>query len=359
MTMYKTKTNRLWWFSRFGVDPGQFILGPVPLAQALTQDAVEHVEGFTHALPDPDNIHMGDTIHLVRPGSYGDMLLLTPIVKALRIKYPGVDVKVVCHPRYAPILHGVVDTVDYPVTQEEFELPSNHYFFLEGVLEDPGDDKHMTYVARYAKACGLGRIHDRKILYKLTPEEAAWAEDTYPKAEGKVRVGIQVRASAENRTYHRQRVTAVMAHLLTKDIAQEIYLFGAPGDIDAAWGEVEGLVNLSAQDLAVRMSVAVAKTCDVLLVPDSLFMHVAGALDIPALVLSGPFDPSITQAEQKTVSAMRGMGPCRFCAYHPRGGNEFPPGMRCAVEGTCHVINSFSPDLVAHNLKKILAGKPI
>lgn len=358
MKMYKVKTNKLWWFSRFGVDPGTYILGPVPLAQALTQDAVEDVEVLGE--PELRDIQMGDTIHLVRPGNYSDLLRLTPVVRALRIKHPGVEVKVVAHPRFAPVLDKVVGTVDYPVTEADYEKESNHYFFLEGVVENPDKKNRLTnYVSLFAQACGIQRIKDRKILYNLTPTEEAWAEDTFPKDEGKVRIGIQVRSTAENRNYHRQKITEVMMHLLTKKTVDEIYLFGAPGDIDAKWGEVDGLVNLSEKDLSVRMSIAVAKTCDIMLVPDSLFMHVAGFFSIPALVISGSFDPSLTQASQTSVQAMRGMGDCRFCHHHPTAGSDFPPGERCSTEGSCHVINSFSPDVVAHNLKRILNGKTL
>ena len=361
--MYKVNCNQAWWFSRLGVDSGEYILGPMPLAQALTQNAVGEVENLQRKVVPgvlPSNVLSGDTIYLVRPGSFGDLLLLTPTVKALRLRYPGVAVKVVCHPRYAPILNGVVDTVGYPVKFEDYQQPSNHYFFLEGVLEHP--DKELagyTYATRFARACGLDRLDDRKVLYVLTADEMAWAEDSFPKESGKIRVGVQVRASAENRTYHRKRTVEVMAHLLRNRVADEIYLFGAPGDIDVAWGKADNLVNLSEKGLSVRMSVAVAKTCDVMLVPDSLFMHVAGALDIPALVLSGAFDPSLTQGDQKTVQAMKGMGPCRFCNYLPVGGNPFPPGKKCAVELQCSVLNSLSPEIVAHNLKNILHGKRI
>lgn len=346
-----------------GVDPGSYILGPVPLAQALTQNAVGSIQSLEDyrsemSMPEHREVESGDTIYLVRPGSFGDLLLLTPVVKALRIKYPGVQVKVACHPRYAPILDGVVDTVGYPVSTSDFDRVSNHYFFLEGVVEYP--DKSMrghTYVSRFAKACGIDKIHDRRLGYILTADEAAWAEDSFPKEEGKVRVGVQVRASAENRTYHRKKTVEVMAHLLNKGVADEIYLFGAPGDID--FPEVDKVTNLSNAGLSVRMSVAVAKTCDALLVPDSLFMHVAGALDIPALVLSGAFDPSITQGQQNTVHAMRGMGKCRFCNHLPVAGNAFPPGEQCSIDLQCRVINSLSPEVVAHNIKRILDGKGI
>lgn len=359
--MHLVHINQPWWFSMFEIPTGQYILGDVPLAQALTQHAVESIDAVTPATGIVD----GDNIFLVRPGSYGDLLLLTPVVRELEKIYPNSKVTVVCHPKYAVILDKVCETVPYPVTAEDYFNERNRYIFLEGVLEFPTkEEKIHNYVSRFAHACGIKKISDRRISYFLSPDEAAWAEDQHPKEEGKVRLGIQVRASAENRSYQPHKIVAVIANLLGKmggnKVVDEVFLFGAPGDIRDEWGDVPEITNLSADgDHSVRMSVAVAKTCDILLVPDSLFMHIAGALDIPAIVIAGSFDPSITQGQQRSVQSMRGMGNCRFCSHLPVAGNPFPPGEKCSVERVCSVINSFSPDVVAHNLTRVLRGKTL
>lgn len=352
-------TDKEWWFSRLRVPPGRYFLGDVPLAQALTQNAVKAIEEAQEPPVNHREFKPGETVVLARPGSFGDLLLLTSLVTQIRIDHPETEVKVACHPRYAPILHGVVDTVEYPILYSDRHEHFDHVAWLEGVVEHPDEsDKFSRYTTLYAKAVGYDTIDNDFLEYILTPEEAAYAEDNFPKEDGKVRVGVQVKASALNRTYNQQKLIEVMAHLLNRGVADEIFLIGAPGEI--TFPEVDKLVNLSAMDMSVRMSIAAASTCDALLVPDSLMMHVAGALDIPCLVLAGAFDPSQTQAAKvRSTQVIRGFGACRNCRHIPVAGNQFPPEQKCSVEGHCIVIDGISPDLIAHGLKKVLQGKTL
>jgi ADP-heptose:LPS heptosyltransferase len=285
------------------------------------------------------------------------LLLLTPVIRHLRLQNPGALVSVVCHPVYAPILHGVCDTLSYPSRYTDPDRDEARYD-LDDTLEAVADDK-VPLINRYAGKFGIKKLSHRKLDYIITPEEAAEAEERFPRTPGKVRLGVQVRTDVPNRNYPNKELLTALAKLVKKGIVHEIFLFGTPGSIRPGWSEVPEITDLTNPGLAIRQSIAAAKTCDALLVPDSIFMHIAGALNIPALVLSAAFDPSVTQAEQTTVQAMKSMATCRFCSWIPNGITSFPPDRQCVAENRCIALAGLSPDLVAHNVAKILEGKTI
>lgn len=350
-----------WWFSKLIVPPGSYVVDDVAAAQCLTQTRGTILETLQ-----PEHIPFmpkpGEDIIVHRPGSFGDLLLLTPVIRKLKSVYPDNKVVVACHPRYAPILSGVVDVTDYPLDLKTWKEHVGHHIWMEGVVEAP-DETGIRYTSRFARRAGFdkkqfGRGDDR-LTYILTPEEQAWQKDTYPRVEGKARIGIQVKASCLNRTYNWYKILEVMAKLIGNHLFPcEIYLFGGPGDVRLP-EPVDDVVNLADEEISmpVRMSIAVAKSCDAMLVPDSLMMHVGSALDIPTLVLSGAFDPADTLSSvSPTVEVMRGMGSCRNCRWLPVAGTQFPPGNRCADENHCIVIDGISPDLIASKLRKMVEG---
>lgn len=289
---------------------------------------------------------------LARTGGFSDLLLLTPTIRHLRLEHIGMDIKVACHPRYAPILDGVCDTIPYPIPADYENIHD-----LDESLES--GDRYTPLVNRFSQDLGIGRLKNRRIQYVVTEAEKNFAEDLYAKNEGKIRLGVHLQADDINRNYPVMRTLEVCAMLLRKGGIHEVFLFGSPGSIRPEIGELDHITDLTNPGLSIRQSIAVATTCDALLVPDSIFMHIAGALNIPALVLSAAFDPSVTQAEQTTVQAMKSLAPCRFCSWLPDGITEFPPDKPCVQVNQCIALAGLSPEVIARNVTAVLAGKQI
>lgn len=334
------------------IKPGNYVLDDMATAQCLSQTRGTEVRTeFVSNTPLKD-LAPGHQITICRTGSFGDLLLLTPLIRQLAKQYPDNPVKVACHPRYAPILHGVVSTIDFPLTSERFREVERGILWMEGVLEDP-NETGVRYTNRYARAAGIHRLDNERLDYVLTPEEEAWQIDTFPRKEGVNRIGIQVKASSLNRSYSQNLLSQVVLDVLKRPNT-EVYLIGAPEEIKLPGQAIENLHNLCDHSLPVRMSIAVAKSCDVLLVPDSLFAHVASALEIPAVLLSGPFDPADTLGAAPTVETMRGTGACRNCRWLPMAGAQFPPAQLCSAENRCLVLDGISPTLIAEKLLRIV-----
>lgn len=329
------------------VEPGDYAIGDSTLALALEQRTVGHIGDYDKDARTRRAGHI-----LARTGGFSDLLLLTPTIRHLRMTSPGFDLKVACHPRYAPILEGVCDTINYPI-------PANfgNVFDLDESLES--GDNLTPLINRFAKDLGIEKLKHRRLDYLLTDAEKGFATFSYPKEDGKVRLGVHLQTDSPNRNYPVRQTLEVCAALIRKGVIHEVFLFGSPGSIRPEIGALDHITDLTNPGLSIRQSIAVAATCDVLLVPDSIFMHVAGALNIPALVLSAAFDPSVTQAEQTTVQAMKSLATCRFCSWLPNGITDFPPDRQCVQVNQCIALAGLSPEIIARNVTSVLAGKSI
>lgn len=330
------------------VEPGDYAMGDSTLALALEQRTVGVISEYHRKGKE----YEATGCVLARTGGFSDLLLLTPTIRQLRISHPGLDIEVACHPRYAPILEGVCETIDYPVSADHGNIHD-----LDESLES--GDNLTPLINRFAKDLGIEKLKNRRLQYLLTDAEKDFASCEYPKEESTVRLGVHLQTDAPNRNYPVRQTLEVCAALLRKGVIHEVFLFGSPGSVRPEIGEINQITDTTNPGLSIRQSIAVAATCDALLVPDSIFMHVAGALNIPALVLSAAFDPSVTQAEQTTVQAMKSMATCRFCSWLPNGITDFPPDRQCVQANQCIALAGLSPEIVARNVKSVLEGKQI
>ena len=79
-------------------------------------------------------------------------------------------------------------------------------------------------------------------------------------------------------------------------------------------------------------------TCDAIVAPDSVFVHVGAALDIPTVGLYGPFDGTAYMQGMRG-EAIQGALRCSPCNHHPRG-DWFPAGGPCQKSGVCDALEA-------------------
>lgn len=295
-------------------------------------------------------------ILIVRPGSFGDLLLLTPLIRHLQKHFPDRPVKVSCLPQYAPILQGVVETVTYPLElpkdcvgsstrpaqlQDKIQELYPGLLWMEGVLENR--ESSSRYTNRYAQVAGIPRLDDEGLDYLVTPAEEFHQKRVYPRTN-RLRIGVQYRASTLTKSYPDGQVAAVCGLLL--DAGVEVVLLARHQEIQIP-GDRENFFNLAEHQLTIREVSAVAASCDALIVPDSYFAHLGNALGIPTVVLAGPYDPAITMAPSRHLHFMVGEGKCRNCQWH-HPTIPFHPTQACGLHEPqfCHVLATLKPSQV-------------
>lgn len=308
------------------------------------------------------------SLFIHRAGGFGDLLLLTPALRALKRAHPGCKVTVCTMPRYREVLAGnpCVDAfAEFPPTNKEIFAHDGVVSF-ENVIENNPKARTTHAVDLYAERLGVEvDPADRRPDYVITEEERAWAADflcSLPnpvegdrpsayslQASSLLRIGLQVNASTPARSYPAGPLSDLVDLLAGE---AQILLFGAPGEV-VTDGLNPRIVNLSARNLSFRQSCALLATCDALVAPDSALCHVAAALEVPTVALYGPF-PSHLRLTSSCQEAHDAHGVCAPCFHHSRGQEIFPHSRPCARTMSCHVLGGLPPARLFAQVMKLL-----
>jgi ADP-heptose:LPS heptosyltransferase len=286
---------------------------------------------------DPTKDWNGKHIWLYRGGGFGDLLMLTPLIRELKLRWPKCVVHVACGDQHYDQFDGIdviLESIPIPLkTREEIDCLVD---FEETVEGNPAAE-HLHLAQLFASRMGIV-LKDIKPEYHVKFNEAEWAWNRYNR-NGLPRIGIQFMASAFYRSY--PDMGKVLIELSKK---AQVFLFGTPNQV-LLKEPVPNIVNLMEDKLTYRESAAVASTCKVCVSPDSALVHLCSALDIPCVALYGPFPSALRVTSEHTFS-FNGKAPCAPCFFHADAPDQFPAGMPCTEKKRCVALESIDPGLV-------------
>lgn len=289
-------------------------------------------------------------IFFVRGGGYGDLLLLTPLARAIKVKNPTCTIHVSCGKQYHDVFEGtgiIPELMPLLIEDCYFNSIVAYDEWIEG--HPRAEKQHMAQ--HFATKCEIA-LTDLKPEYHISAKERAWADETYPKTTP--RIAVQFIASTLTRTY--PRMEAVIKQL-AKEV--EVFIFGMPGQIELTI-PIDNVTNLAADNLSFRQSAAVLSACDACVAPDSALVHLCSALDVPCVGIYAPF-PSELRTTSPLNRALNGRGaPCAPCFFHSIGPTDFPTGMPCSKAGRCVAFDSITPEKVVEEvLALIVDNSPV
>lgn len=338
--VYRAIIDSPFFLADYQVPTGKLIVEDVTASSILLLRAgrIEPYEGH----PNPP-LEFGMKVLLVRPGGFGDLVHLAPLVHALSLR--GMEVSISSHTYFHPVMKGQPCTM-LPYPMMEYQLNEfDAVCFLENAIEDSKDDTHI--VDLFCRRVGI-EIEDKAPRYALFPDELEWAQKVFP-SNGKPRVALQVKASADARTYGR---AAEVGTILIKE-GCEVYLMGAPGTIRI--DQQSPYRNVAAMGLDIRQSSAVLATCDGCVAPDSALCHIAAALNIPTVATYAAFPWQSRTLYSKSVHAFMGTLECTGCMYHSRS-EPFPANMPCTGPKRCMSLDTIEPKRVVDKLMSMMSA---
>jgi ADP-heptose:LPS heptosyltransferase len=300
-------------------------------------------------------------ILFVRFGGFGDLVLMTPVLRAAKAlgKHVAVCTMVNHYGQALQNLPFVDEIVPYPLSHDT-ALTFDAWVFYENAVErNPrAREIHMTDV--FAEIAGVA-VQDKKPAYAVKASEALWCEATYPRLPNKRRVAMQAGTSAACRTYPKHMLGDVALRLLNRGF--EVMLLGERGEVKTPAKVPPGMHFLCDAGLTFRQSCAVVNSCDAFVGSDSALLHVAGALDVPAVGLYGPFPWKIRTAYSPSIFALQGQFrhaacPC-FHHVHAPIRNYFPPNCPSGARGVCEVLESITPERVASKVEQVAGTRVV
>jgi ADP-heptose:LPS heptosyltransferase len=297
----------------------------------------------------------GKKVLFMRAGGFGDLVLLTPVLREIKRRWPSCHISISTMKHYAPVISNlefIDDVVEYPVPVD-IANSYDAWVFLENAIERNPRAREIHMTELYGEIAGVPQIENLLPAYRVKATEAIWANEAYPRVNGTRRCCIQVGTSALCRTYPRNKLGEVCAELLKR--GWEVFLLGDKNEIKFDKAPPPNLRNIAEAGLTLRQSVAVMSQGDVFLGSDSALLHIAGALAVPAVGLYGPFPWALRTKHCPTTVAISGNGACAPCFHHVNAArrNHFPIDCPSRSKGICEVLADISPARIISKLETI------
>jgi ADP-heptose:LPS heptosyltransferase len=225
-------------------------------------------------------------------GGIGDLLMMTPGFHELKRKFPDEEIHLAIPKRYFPVFEGNADVSLLDIENEKFDSVCYRRWFnftdcpASRVESRTAPKVKKGRIEIFAHALGINPLRvrrmDKRPRYFVLPEERAFQLNFWKthRLEGKKVVGIQLRSDEVYRDYPHMRQ---LVSRLAQDYTVLVF------DAEKIRGFEDERV-ITVDGLPMRRAFALASACDAIVAPDSSFVHLAGALDIPCIALYGPID---------------------------------------------------------------------
>lgn len=253
-----------------------------------------------------------------RLGGIGDVLMTTPVVKALKSRYPEAELTYATDPQYYHgdlfrILEGN-PYIDKLVDFRTVNQASYHLFVdLTGICppyERPGNPP-INRIDLFARHVGI-RLDDPLPDYVLTGEEKAWAQTILEKwfGNGNHKVVVIHTASVDQRRTWPIKNYVQMLHELTEQRAELRFVILDQNRQKENWA-IKNCVNASSY--GIRQVAALIWAADLFVGPDSGPLHIAGALEKEIVSIFGSTDPAARINYYDGAVAVESGMPCAPC----------------------------------------------
>lgn len=241
-------------------------------------------------------------------GGIGDILMMTPGLKALRRKYPDREIHFTIPKAFHGLLNHNPDVVLHDINDQV--LYREDCFVLYNLTECPAsrvESATLPTVRRsridiFAAAMGIGRRRLNRVgrtpVYTVTEEEKTWAGNFFTK-HGLVPeqcIAVQPYAADSYKDYpHMESLVARLA-----DTRPVLVFHGSP---------LQGFDHpqvFKIDKCSLRQSIALLFMCELLVAVDSAFVHIAAAFGKRTVALFGPTDGAIFTRHYPNCTVVHG-----------------------------------------------------
>ena len=238
-------------------------------------------------------------------GGRGDILLATPVFKALKQKYPNCHITVHTAPHLAIILRG------NPYIDEITVRPPSKFRFNKVVLLDYIKlPSHLHIIDAFAINAGV-TLTDKKPYIYIGPEhhrEAKRFFDTFKLTGDDLTIAVNMGPTWPERMWIKKRYIEVANYFKKHYNAKFIELGQFRG-----YGMGLG-IDLTGRT-SIRQTAAILSRCKMLLCVDSFVLHLGSTVDVPTVGLFGCTNPKQRLPFNDISVAPDTPSPCRYC-YH-------------------------------------------
>lgn len=228
-------------------------------------------------------------------GGIGDLLMMTPGINALKKKYPKHEIHLAVPKRYFPVFEGN-DDVNLINIEDDFFSHITYkkwYNFTDcpaARVESRTSPKvKKSRIRIFTNALGINHINyilaDKKPRFFLSRNEEEFASEFFTKNDLTFQtvIGVQLHSDESYRDF------PMMEQLVARISAKyKILVFDSEPIVGY---NIENVIKI--QSLSIRNAFALVSKCNAIIAPDSSFIHLAAAFNIPTIALFGPIDGKV------------------------------------------------------------------
>lgn len=228
-------------------------------------------------------------------GGIGDVLMMTPGIRALKEQNPNLEITVAVdmHTTWdksyremlknAPFIDHLIDAryVNRNKFTKVVDISSVCIAFEKKEL------RVNNRIDLFARALGVRNLKNKVPFYRVETDEKIWARRFFDDSFGDKKVIGVVTASNDSKRTWKKKHLMTFLNKLTKLKNAEVLLF----DFNRVLSQKQREQYVDAQGTTVRQMAALIERCSVLVTPDTGPMHIAGALQVPSVCLFGSIPP--------------------------------------------------------------------
>jgi len=228
-------------------------------------------------------------------GGIGDLLMMTPGIHALKKKYPKSEIELAIPKRYFPIFDNNNDIKLLDIERDYFNHLNYDKWFnftdcpaarKESLTSPKVKKSRIEIFSSALKINFISRlVMSKKPRFFFSDDELNFAAEQWRELglENKKVIGVQLHSDETYRDYP-------LMEKLVERMSKNYVVMLFDGEIINGF-EIENVVKV--QNLSIRKAFSLAHKCDLIIAPDSSFVHFAAAFDIPTIALFGPIDGKV------------------------------------------------------------------
>jgi len=223
-------------------------------------------------------------------GGIGDLLMMTPGIRVLREMNPQSEIVFAVPGHLMTLLNGNPHCTAVDIAAEGLDVRDFDAWYN---LSDCPATRHesgtaplvtLSRIELFAEGMGVEpsdlACSGRRPVYLVSEEEQEFARSFLSHRGSGPFVAVQLQAADRYRDYpYLETVVKALAEHC------DVFVFG-----DQPFSGFESDRVTRVHGLELRQAFAVVSQCNVVLAPDSSFIHLAGALNLPCIALFGPID---------------------------------------------------------------------
>lgn len=259
-----------------------------------------------------------------RLGGIGDVLMTTPLLRALKELIPNCELTYATDLKYAQealadiIKHNPY--VDHLIANDEINEYQYDYsvdITSTGLSKERSGSIPPNRIDLFAEEVGISIDSNPVPIYELTTSEKNWGRDYIKKLKlSKTIIAIQTRSNDARRTWPSKHIKD-LCKLLDKRDNVSVLLFDW-GKTTKEWSNL-GLENIHLiANETLNHTASIIHHCDLVVCPDSSMLHLAGALNKKIVTVFGPIPPESRINHYTNATAVVKRLTCHPCWYTPR-----------------------------------------